>query len=224
MPAPGTVRGFTVVRYAEPYQPCPPPYILALVALDGADSSLVHLLKGLAPSEVRVGLEVKAVYAKDPQPTILAIDHFAPAGKPRQELGYSYEELELGMTASFTKTITETDVYLFAGISGDFNPLHMNEEYAKTTAFGTRIAHGALPQSLIAPVLGMKLPGLGTLAVEVQCAFKAPTFFGDTITAKATVEEKQAEHKRVKLRCDFTNQHGQLVATGWAVVLPPRKG
>jgi len=77
------------------------------------------------------------------------------------QLGKSYEELEIGEEASFTKTITETDVYLFAGISGDFNPLHVNEEYAKNTPFKQRIAHGALPQSLIAPVLGMKLPGLG---------------------------------------------------------------
>ena len=99
------------------------------------------------------------------------------------ELGKSYHQLKIGEKASFTKTITETDVYLFAGISGDFNPMHVNEEFAKKTPFKTRIAHGALPQSLIAPVLGMKLPGLGTIAVEISCRFKAPVFFGDTITA-----------------------------------------
>ena len=74
-------------------------------------------------------------------------------------------------------------MYLFAGISGDFNPMHVNEEFARLTPFGTRIAHGALPWSLIAPVLGMKLPGLGTIALEITTRFRAPTFFGDTITA-----------------------------------------
>lgn len=92
------------------------------------------------------------------------------------QLGLSYDDLEIGMKASFSKTITETDVYLFAGISGDFNPMHVNEEFAKLTPFGKRIAHGVLPQSLIAPVLGMKLPGLGTIALEVKTRFKAPTF------------------------------------------------
>ena len=94
------------------------------------------------------------------------------------ELGYTYDKLEVGMSASFTKTITETDVYLFAGISGDFNPMHLNEEFAKLTPFKTRIAHGALPQSLIAPVLGMKLPGLGTVALEILCRFGPPPSSG----------------------------------------------
>ena len=108
------------------------------------------------------------------------------------ELGKTYDELEIGMSASFTKTITETDVYLFAGISGDFNPMHVNEEFAKLTPFGTRIAHGALPQCLIAPVLGMKLPGLGTVALEINTRFPGPDHFGDTITATAEVSEKLA--------------------------------
>jgi 3-hydroxybutyryl-CoA dehydratase len=109
------------------------------------------------------------------------------------KLGKTYEELNIGDSASFTKTITETDVYLFAGISGDFNPMHVNESFAQLTPFKTRIAHGALPQSLIAPVLGMQLPGLGTVALEISCRFKAPTFFGDTITATAEVIEKLEE-------------------------------
>ncbi len=139
------------------------------------------------------------------------------------ELGLSYDELDVGMKASFTKTITETDVYLFAGISGDFNPMHVNEEFAKLTPFGTRIAHGALPQSLIAPVLGMRLPGLGTIALEVTTRFKAPTFFGDTITATAEVVEKLEEKKRVRMRLLWTNQRGETVATGEALVMPPPK-
>jgi len=137
------------------------------------------------------------------------------------ELGKSYDQLEIGDEAGFTKTITETDVYLFAGISGDFNPMHVNEAFAKQTPFKTRIAHGALPQSLIAPVLGMKLPGLGTILVEISCRFKAPTFFGDTITATARVSEKLAEKKWVRMGLAWTNQEGKLVAEGEAVVIPP---
>ncbi len=139
------------------------------------------------------------------------------------QLGLSYDDLEIGMKASFSKTITETDVYLFAGISGDFNPLHVNEEFAKLTPFGKRIAHGALPQSLIAPVLGMKLPGLGTIALEVTARFKAPTFFGDTITATAEVLEKLEEKRRVRMKLLWTNQRGETVATGEALVIPPPK-
>jgi 3-hydroxybutyryl-CoA dehydratase len=139
------------------------------------------------------------------------------------ELGKSYDELQIGEEASFTKTITETDVYLFAGISGDFNPMHVNEEFAKTTPFKTRIAHGALPQSLIAPVLGTKLPGLGTVAVEISCRFKAPTFFGDTITAKAKVSEKMEKKRWVRMALIWTNQRGETIAEGEAVVIPPPK-
>lgn len=139
------------------------------------------------------------------------------------ELGYSYDELEIGMTGSFTKTITETDVYLFAGISGDFNPMHTNEEFAKLTPFKTRIAHGALPQSLIAPVLGMKMPGLGTVALEITTRFKAPTYFNDTITATAEVIEKVEDKRWVKLSLLWTNQKGETVGTGQALVMPPPK-
>ncbi|MCD6298102.1 MAG: MaoC family dehydratase [Deltaproteobacteria bacterium] len=137
------------------------------------------------------------------------------------ELGKSYDELQIGEDASFSKTITETDVYLFAGISGDFNPMHVNEEFAKTTPFKTRIAHGVLPQSLIAPVLGTKLPGLGTVAVEISCRFKAPTFFGDTITAKAEVAEKLEKKRWVRMALTWTNQRGETIAEGEAVVIPP---
>jgi acyl dehydratase len=137
------------------------------------------------------------------------------------ELGKSYDQIQIGEEASFSKTITETDVYLFAGISGDFNPLHLNEAFAKLTRFKTRIAHGALPQSLIARVLGMMLPGLGTIAVEVSCRFKAPTFFGDTITAKAKVAEKLEDKRWVRMVLTWTNQREETIAQGEAVVIPP---
>jgi 3-hydroxybutyryl-CoA dehydratase len=139
------------------------------------------------------------------------------------DLGLSYDQLEVGMKASFSKTITETDVYLFAGISGDFNPMHVNEEFARLTPFGRRIAHGALPQCLIAPVLGTKLPGLGTIALEITTRFMAPTFFGDTITASAEIVEKLEAKRRVRMSLLWTNQRGEMVAKGEAVVIPPPK-
>jgi len=141
----------------------------------------------------------------------------------KYELGLSYDDIEVGMKASFSKTISESDVYLFAGISGDFNPMHVNEEFAKQTPFGQRIAHGALPQGLIAPVLGMKLPGLGTIVVEVTTRFKAPTLFGDTITASAEVTEKLDAKRRIRMALLWTNQRGETVANGEALVIPPGK-
>ena len=139
------------------------------------------------------------------------------------ELGKSYDELQIDEEASFSKTITETDVYLFAGIIGDFNPLHVNEAYAKQTSFKTRIVHGPLTESLIAPVLGKKLLGLGTVAVEITCRWKAPTYFGDTITAKAKVIEKIESRRWIRLATIWTNQRGETVAEGEVVVIPPLK-
>ena len=136
--------------------------------------------------------------------------------------GKTYEALELGETASFTKTITETDIYMFAGISGDFNPMHVDETYASKTKFKTRIAHGPLSQSLIAPVLGTKLPGLGTIALELFTRFLAPVYPGDTITATAKVSEKLAGKKVIRLKLTWVNQKQDLVAEGEALVSPPR--
>ncbi|RJX29082.1 MAG: MaoC family dehydratase [Desulfarculus sp.] len=137
------------------------------------------------------------------------------------ELGLSYSQLAVGMKASLSKTVSESDVYLFAGVTGDFNPMHVNEEYAKTTRFGARIAHGSLVEGFMAPVLGTKLPGLGTIALEKQARFVGPTYFGDTITATAEVSEKLADKKWVRLKCTWTNQRGETVAFGQALVMPP---
>lgn len=136
--------------------------------------------------------------------------------------GKSYEEIEIGQQASFRKTITEADVILFAGISGDFNPIHMDEEFAKDTRFGRRIAHGALPFSLIAPVLGMKLPGMGTVVVEISVRFILPTFINDTITATARVKEKLEDKKWVRMALTWENQRREIIAEGEALVIPPR--
>ncbi|MFZ5648440.1 MAG: MaoC family dehydratase [Bacillota bacterium] len=139
------------------------------------------------------------------------------------ERGKSFEELQLGDKAAFTKTITEADIILFAGLSGDFNPVHVDSEYSKKTQFKERIAHGPLTLSLIAPVIGMKLPGLGSVLLDIQARFHRPVRIGDTITAEAEVSEKLAKNKFVRFKMRFVNQNGVEVITGSVLVLPPEK-
>ena len=136
--------------------------------------------------------------------------------------GLTITELTAGQSASFGKTIAESDVYMFAGISGDINPAHTNEEYAKTTMFKTRIAHGILCGGLISAVLGMQLPGPGTIYLKQELKFLAPVLIGDTITATCTVKEILTEKNRVVMDCSVVNQHGKDVISGEAVVMPPR--
>ena len=135
--------------------------------------------------------------------------------------GKTFDNIQVGDTASFTKTITETDVYLYAGISGDFNPVHVDEEYARSTPFGTRIAHGGLASSLLAPVLGMKLPGLGTVALEVTQRYRSPVFFGDTVTCRVQVTKKVPRLRVVEMKILWTNQRGETVSKGNCRVVPP---
>ena len=113
--------------------------------------------------------------------------------------GKTIEELSVGQSARFSKTISETDVYLFAGICGDFNPAHVDEEYAKQTYFKTRIAHGMLSGSLISTLVGTMLPGPGSIYMRQELNFLAPVVIGDTITAVAEVIEILPEKKRVRL-------------------------
>ena len=136
--------------------------------------------------------------------------------------GFTIDQLTLGQSASFAKTISESDVYLFAGITGDVNPAHVNEEYAKNTLFKGRIVHGMLGASLISTVLGMYLPGPGTIYMKQEVKFLAPVRFGDTITATCTVKEIIAEKNRVVLECKVTNQDGVDVIVGEALVMPPK--
>src|SRR6056297_4224189 len=103
------------------------------------------------------------------------------------ELGKTINEIEIGEEASFTKTVSEADVYNYAGVTGDFNPAHINESFAKKTMFGGRIAHGMLAAGLISTVLGTQLPGPGCIYVSQDLKFTAPVRFGDTITATVTV-------------------------------------
>ena len=137
-------------------------------------------------------------------------------------MGYTIEQLKVGQRASFSKTISEFDVYMFAGISGDFNPAHINQAYAEQTAFKTRIAHGMLSAAFISTVLGTQLPGTGTIYISQSMTFLAPVTIGDTITATAEVVEIIAEKKRVRLKTVCTNQDGKEILTGEALVSPPR--
>lgn len=136
--------------------------------------------------------------------------------------GYTIDEVEIGQSASFTKTVTEADAYNYAGVSGDFNPAHINEEYAKETFFKTRIAHGMISAGFISAVLGTKLPGPGTIYLGQDLKFTKPVRFGDTITATCTVEEIIKEKNRLTLRTVCTNQDGEVVIDGKALVLAPK--
>ena len=111
--------------------------------------------------------------------------------------GYYFEDLSVGMTASYAKTITETDIVLFAGISGDVNPVHLNEECATETMFEGRIAHGMLTASFISTVLGTKLPGPGCIYLRQDLRFLAPVRPGDTVHSQITITDVNAEKKRV---------------------------
>lgn len=130
----------------------------------------------------------------------------------------------IGEQASFSRTITETDIVLFAGMSGDYNPVHIDQQYAKDTRFGQRISHGLLTASMLSRLLGMQLPGIGSIYKEQTIQFTAPVLIGDTITATATVLEYQEERGIIRLLTECVNQHGKVVLTGTATMLVPREG
>jgi len=136
--------------------------------------------------------------------------------------GYYFEDLEVGMSDCFGKTITEADILSFAGVSGDVNPAHLNEEFAKTTRMKTRLAHGMLTASLISAVLGCKLPGPGCLYVNQTSNFRAPVMIGDTVTARATVVRLDARRNFVEFetRCEVG---GKTVLDGSALLWVPSR-
>ena len=137
-------------------------------------------------------------------------------------IGKTIDELKVGDTAKFAKTIAESDVYLFAGVTGDLNPAHVNEDYAKDTYFKTRIAHGMLSASFISTVIGTMLPGPGTIYMRQEVSFLAPVRIGDTVTATVEVAEIIAEKKKVRLKTYCINQENKTVVDGEAIVSPPR--
>ena len=135
---------------------------------------------------------------------------------------YYIDDLKPGMSESFTKTITERDIQLFGEVSGDVNPVHFDEEYAKTTMFKGRIAHGMLSAGFISTVLGTKLPGPGAIYLSQSLKFKAPVRAGDTVRARATVTAIVPEKRRVTLA---TTCHvgDTVVIEGEAVVMVPSR-
>lgn len=137
-------------------------------------------------------------------------------------VGKSLDQLQVGETAQFSKTVSESDIYLFAGITGDFNPAHVDEPYAEKTFFKARIAHGLLAAGFISAVIGTRLPGPGTIYLKQELNFLAPVRIGDTVTARVEVSEIIPEKKQVKLLTTCVNQEGTPVLDGQALVSPPR--
>ena len=136
--------------------------------------------------------------------------------------GYAFEDLAVGMTAVYSKTITESDINLFCAISGDTNPLHLDHEYARTTMFGGPIAHGMLSASFLSTVIGNKLPGPGCVYITQNCKFKAPVRAGDTVRARVTIREVIAEKRRIALDTVAT-VGDKVVLDGEALIMVPSR-
>jgi 3-hydroxybutyryl-CoA dehydratase len=137
-------------------------------------------------------------------------------------IGKTFDQLTIGDSDRFSKTVTDTDIYLFAGVTGDFNPAHIDEAYAQGTFFKTRIAHGMLSAGFISAVIGTRLPGPGTVYMRQTLDFLAPVRIGDTVTATVEVIEKMEDKKRVRLKTTCVNQEGTRILDGEALVSPPR--
>ncbi|WP_300375996.1 MaoC family dehydratase [Henriciella sp.] len=134
--------------------------------------------------------------------------------------GYKFEDLSVGMSHERTHTITAEDIDLFAKVSGDHNPIHVDDEYAKNTPFGQRVAHGALTASYISGILGNDLPGPGAIFTHLEMRFRRPVFIGDTVTARAEIIETIERGKRatLKITCSV---NGKVVVGGEAKVMVP---
>ena len=137
-------------------------------------------------------------------------------------IGKTIDELKLGDVAELSKTVSESDIYLYAGVTGDFNPVHLNQVYAEKTYFKTRIAHGMLFAGFISAVIGNHLPGPGTIHITQELHFLAPVHIGDTITSRVKITEIMTEKKRIRLKTTCINQNGTTVLDGEAIVSPPR--
>ena len=136
--------------------------------------------------------------------------------------GKTISEIQIGDFAEHSKTVSEADVYLFAGVTGDFNPAHTNAQEAAKTMFKERIAHGMLSAGFISAAIGMQLPGPGAIYLSQTLKFVAPVKFGDTVTARAEVIERNVERNRITLKTTCINQDGKPVVEGEAVIMPPK--
>jgi len=130
----------------------------------------------------------------------------------------AFADIKVGDTASFSKTVTEADIVNFAGTTGDFNPVHVDAEYASKSMFKERIAHGMLMAGFISAVLGTQLPGPNAIYMGQTLEFKLPVKIGDTVTATVTVSEKRDEKRILKLHTIVTNQRDEVVVSGGAVI------
>jgi len=134
--------------------------------------------------------------------------------------GFSIDEMEVGQTASMSKTVTEADIVMFAGVTGDFNPAHIDAEYAASSMFKERIAHGMLSAGFISATLAMKLPGPGTIYLGQQLKFKAPVLINDTVKTVVTI--KSIDEKRKIVVLDTTcSVAGKTVLAGDATMMKP---
>jgi 3-hydroxybutyryl-CoA dehydratase len=129
-----------------------------------------------------------------------------------------FADIKVGDTASFSKTVTESDIVTFAGLTSDFNPIHVDAEYAKDSLFKERIAHGMLMAGFISAVLGTQLPGPNAIYMGQTLNFKLPVKIGDTVTAEVTIDEKREDKRILKLKTTVTNQRGEIVVDGGAVI------
>jgi 3-hydroxybutyryl-CoA dehydratase len=134
---------------------------------------------------------------------------------------FTYEEITVGQTASYSRTVDDEGVKMFAALSGDVNPVHLDAGFAAGTMFKQRIAHGMFTGGLISAAIAMELPGPGTIYLGQNLSFRAPVFLGDTITISLEVIDKLDKKKFVTLSTVARNQHGKTVVTGEAQVLPP---
>ncbi len=137
------------------------------------------------------------------------------------DIGFTIDQMEVGMSRSYAKTLTETDIVLFAAASGDVNSVHLNQEYAEKTPFGGRIAHGILTAGVISACIANRLPGAGTIYLGQTLKFKAPVRPGDTVTAIVTVKSLDPEKNRVVLDT-ICQVAGKTVLEGEATVLAPK--
>lgn len=133
----------------------------------------------------------------------------------------TYDEIQIGESASLTRTISEADIQLFAALSGDVNPAHLDHEYAKASMFGGVIAHGIFSGALVSTVLGVHLPGPGTIYMGQTLRFTRPVKPGDRLTVTVTAREKFDDKKRVIFDCVCVNQDGKGVVKGEAEVIAP---
>ncbi|MBF0392105.1 MAG: MaoC family dehydratase [Alphaproteobacteria bacterium] len=137
--------------------------------------------------------------------------------------GMYFEDLSVGMSAIYGRTVTEADILMFAGVSGDFNPVHVNEEFAKPTMFKGRIAHGMLSAAYISTVFGTKLPGPGCIYISQNLRFKAPVRIGDTVVARVEITELIPEKKRATFKTVCTVGE-TVVLDGEASLMVPSRG